>query len=126
MRSAGTARGEPEVFSARFRSRDAARPLIERLVAGDHIVRVSPEELTAETQQVRRCRFARLFVCSFVRLFACLFVFFCSSFSVPSLFFGLFASAVRAPRCRWSALLSVGRQRAHTRGAAEPMWCGAC
>ena len=112
--SAGTARGEPEGFSARFCSRDAARPLIERLVAGDHIVRVSPEELTAETQQVRRCRFAR----SLVRLL----VFF-GSFSV---FFGLFALAVRAPRCRWSALLSVGRQRAHTRDAAEPTWCGAC
>ena len=107
----------------RFRSLDAARPLIERLVAGDHIVRVSPEELTAETQQVRRCRFAR----SLARLLVCSFVFVCSSFSVPSLFFlGLFASAVRAPRCRWSALLSVGRQRAHTRGAAEPTWCGAC
>jgi hypothetical protein len=107
----------------RFRSRDAARPLIERLVAGDHIVRVSPEELTADTQQVRRCRFAHSLVRLIVRSFVCfcLLVFF-GSFSV----FCFLASAVRAPRCRWSALLSVGRQRAHTRGAAEPTWCGAC
>ena len=105
--------GEPEVFSARFRSRDAARPLIERLVAGDHIVRVSPEELTAETQQVRRCRFrvAR----SFVRLllFACLFDFVCSSsFGSFSVFW-----VVRLGRPRASVSMvgiAVGRPPART------------
>ena len=73
----------------RVRSHDAARPLIERLLSGDHIVRVSPEELAADTQQVGAAASFVSFVSfvsllsSFARICACLFAR-CFVFPAPS------------------------------------------